>query len=474
MATVGRVVGAGVLVVGLLGGAYLTADAYDMVPGGITLDPVPPGPSPFPAIPGVARAAAADPAPALGDPDPAVPMPAAGLLQAQVDALVADPRLGPATGIVVADQLTGEVLAANLADQPRTPASTTKLLTATAALGTLDPTMTLPTTVVEGAGDDELVLVGGGDMMLAAGAGDPTAVNGRAGLADLATLVAKDLQLRGTTSVRLRFDDTLFPGSRTAAGWTTAQVDLGYVAPVTSLAVDLARTRTDVEYAPRAQDPSLQAARAFADRLAEAGITVEGAPTRATAASDARVIGEVRSAPLAELVRFMLTTSDNTQAEVVGRLVAIGQGLPASFSGGTQAVVHAVSTLGVDTAGIHLGDCSGLASGSAIAPRQLVAALALVLDGQHQALRDVAVGMPIAGLTGTLFDRFTGTPAAGLLRAKTGSLPGVTSLAGTLVTADGRRLVFAVMADGTPAGGQVRPRQAIDAFVSGLAACGCR
>ena len=472
MATAARVVGTGVLVVVLAGAAYLTADVYDLVPGGLTLAaPVPPA-LPYPAAPGVA-AAQASATPALTDLDPDAPMPAAGVLQAQVDALVAKPALGPTTGVVVADRITGEVLASHLADDARIPASTAKLLTAAAALGTLDPQGTLPTKVVAGASADQLVLVGGGDMMLAAGAGDPTAVVGRAGLADLAAQVARDLKLRGTTSVRLRVDDTLFTGPAVNPGWSPSDVNLGYVAPVAPLAVNIAKTK-DGEYVPRYPDPAIATAKVFAQRLTDEGITVTGAPSRGAAPSGARVLGEVDSAPMADVVRYTLTTSDNTIADVLGRLVAVGQGLPASFSGATQAVLHAVGTMGIDTTGAHLSDCSGLADGSAVSPRTLVAVVTALQDPRRPALRDAAAGLPIAGLTGTLDDRFTDAAVAGEVRAKTGSLSGVTSLAGTLTTADGRQLVFAVMADATGAIGQDAPHRAIDPFVAGLAGCGCQ
>ncbi len=473
MASVGKVVGVGVLVVVLAGAGYLTADAYDVVPGGLTLEPVPADPNPFPTVPALS-AAAAPAALALTELDASAPMPLSGALQAQVDALVADARLGPTTGVVVADGLTGGMLATNLADEPRIPASTAKILTAVAALSTLDPASTLSTRVVQGGADNEITLVGGGDMMLAAGAGDPDAVRGRAGLADLAGQVAKELSLRGATSVRIRFDDTAFTGSTTAPGWAGTDVAYGYVAPVTALAVDHARTTDNLSVSPRYSDPSLHAARQFAARLAEAGVAVEGSPARATALPDARVLGEVHSATLAELTHFTLATSDNTEAEVLGRLVAKAQGLPATFEGATTAVLHALDVLGIDTSAMRLGDCSGLADGSSIPPRQLVEVLRLVVGGEHPPLRDVAVGMPIAGLTGTLADRYTSSPARGEVRAKTGSLTGVTSLAGIVTTDDGRELVFAVMADATPPGGQVAPRQAVDAFITGLAACGCR
>lgn len=472
MSRAAKVVGTSLLVVVLAGGAYVVADAYDLVPGGLTLAAPAPSAQPFPAEPGVALARVAA-APALKDLDTGAPMPAAGVLQARVDALAANPVLGPTVGIVVADRLTGEVLASHLPDSPREPASTAKLLTATAALDTMDPQTTLPTTVVAGAAANEIVLVGGGDMMLAAGAGDPSAVVGHAGMADLAAQVAKDLQLRGTTSVRLRVDDTLFSGPRVAPGWTASEVNVGYVAPVAPLAVNIAKVR-DGEYVPRVSDPALSAATIFAKRLAEAGITVVGSPTRGAAPEGARVLGRVESAPLADIVRYTLTTSDNTIAEVLGRLVAVAQHLPASFDGATQAVLHTLDTLGIDTAGDHLSDCSGLDASSGISPRTLVAVVRATQDPRHPTLRDIAAGVPIAGLTGTLEHRFTTQAAAGEIRAKTGSLPGVTSLAGTLMTADGRQLVFAVMADATGAAGQEPPLRAIDPFVEGLVGCGCR
>jgi serine-type D-Ala-D-Ala carboxypeptidase/endopeptidase (penicillin-binding protein 4) len=128
----------------------------------------------------------------------------------------------------------------------------------------------------------------------------------------------------------------------------------------------------------------------------------------------------------------------------------------------------------VDTSGARLVDASGLGAGSVMPPTLLVDVLRLVTSPDHGELRPIAAGMPIAGLTGTLDDRFTQSAARGQVRAKTGSLPGVTSLAGTVQDDDGRQLVFAVMADQTGAVGQDAPRRAIDAFVSSLAGCGCR
>ena len=469
MTTAAKVVGTSLLVVVLAGGAYVTADAYDVVPGLVTLEEPPPDALPFPTAPGAVDPAAT--VPALADLDPQAPVPVPGTVQALVDGLVKDPRMGPSVGVLVADQLSGDVLGAHLPEDGRTPASTAKLVTALAALDTLGPDVTLPTSVVRGSGSS-IVLVGGGDMMLAAGAGDPTAVEGRAGLADLAAQVAKALQLEGVSSVQLGVDDWLFTGPTLSPTWNPADVAAGFVAPVTALAVDTAKIRPG-EYPPRHADPSMAAAKTFAERLTEVGIAVEGAPRRVDGPVAGRQIGVVQSAPLDGIVHHFLDTSDNTITEVVSRLVAIDAGLPASFEGGTTAVLHAVAVAGVDTAGARLSDASGLGSGSILPPDLLVGLLRLATDPANGELRDVATGMPIAGLTGTLSDRYTQSPARGLVRAKTGSLPHVTSLAGTVLDSDARQLVFVVLADATPDGGQWGPRAAIDSFVNKLSSCGC-
>jgi len=460
----------GTLVVVLAAGGYATADAYDVVPGIVTLAPPVADPAPFPTAPGAVEPTTVPRA--LGDLDPQVPLPASAQVQALVDGLVTDARLGPSVGVVVVDQLTGEVLAGHQPDAGRVPASTAKVLTGVAALTALDPAATLATRVVR-VDDGTIAIVGGGDMMLAAGAGDPSATLGHAGLADLAARTASALALQGVSSVRLLVDDSLFTGPSTSPGWDPANVGEGFVAPVTALGVDVGRLR-EGEYAPRSPDPSIQAAKVFAQRLGELGVGVQGSPARTTTAGDAIELARVESAPVVDIVHYFLETSDNTVTEVVSRLVALDGGLPPSFDGGTQAVLHQVAQLGVDVSGARLVDASGLADGSSLSPAMLADVVRLTTDAAHPELRDVAVGMPVAGLSGTLHDRYTRSDARGLVRAKTGSLPHVTSLAGTVLDDQRRQLVFAVMADQTPDGGQWAPRQAIDGFVSALADCGCR
>ena len=470
MGRAARIVGVGVLVVALSAGGYAVADAYDVVPGVLTLAPVPAPPAPFPTAPGAATAPALAPVlPALAA---TAPVPSTAAVDALLNALVTDARMGTSVGAVVMDQLTGDVLAQRDPNVGRTPASTAKLATAVAALSSIGADRTFATRVVRGR-TGQIVLVGGGDMMLAAGQGNPAVVNGRAGLADLAHATARELALEGTTTVTLGVDDTLFSGPALNPAWDPAFLRTGVSAPITALAVNIAGLK-DGFYPPRATDPSLAAAAQFVTALAADGVTVSGTPARTTAASGAVELASVQSASLGEIVGYFLSTSDNVITEVVARLVAIDAGLPGSFAGATQAVLAQARTLGVDTAGATLVDASGLGAGSALPPQTLLGLLRLATDPAHPELRQIAGALPIAGLRGTLSDRFVTSPARGYVRAKTGSLSHVTSLAGTVLDADGRQLLFVVLADQTPDGGQGGPRLAIDHFVAQLAGCGCR
>ncbi len=455
-----RVVGSVALVLVLAAGGYAAADAYDVVPGRLTLEPVPPTPAPFPTAPGAtaprAVGVAVDPL------DPDAPLPSADAVTALATALAADSRLGGSAGIVVTDVLTGRTLADVDGATPRTPASTTKVLTAFAAAAALDLEATLTTEVVQGA-PGTIVLVGHGDMELAPDAGDPAAVVGRAGLGDLARATAQALAASGITQVALQLDDTLFTGPGWNPGWHPGHNQ--YVAPTAALAVDGGKTK-DTPFAVRYPDPALQAATQFAALLTAQGITVTG-PTRAVAPVGAVRLAAVESAPLREVVAHTIRESDNTVADVLGRLVAIARGLPATYTGATQAVVEQVGGL-VDTTGVRLADCSGLADGTLVPPRVLTDLLVLGSAPGRPDLLPVIVDLPVSGWQGTLADRYVAGPARGLVRAKTGSLPGITSLAGTVLTTQGRLLAFAVIADRTP-GGQDAQRLAIDDFVGQLA-----
>jgi D-alanyl-D-alanine carboxypeptidase/D-alanyl-D-alanine-endopeptidase (penicillin-binding protein 4) len=123
-----------------------------------------------------------------------------------------------------------------------------------------------------------------------------------------------------------------------------------------------------------------------------------------------------------------------------------------------------------------LYDGSGLSRRDRLPVGVLGQILATAASSRHPELRAVLTGLPVAGFSGTLEDRFDAgkaAAAAGVVRAKTGTLTGVGALAGVTRDADGRLLAFAFVAGDVPAGGSDRARAALDRAAAALAACGC-
>ncbi|WP_091364702.1 D-alanyl-D-alanine carboxypeptidase/D-alanyl-D-alanine endopeptidase [Geodermatophilus telluris] len=406
------------------------------------------------------------PGPVLAALSDAAPAPDPDALTALLTPLLAAPALGGGVSAEVVDVADGRTLFAQGADDPVTPASTAKLLTAAAALTTLDPEDTLETRVVAGAGPGEVVLVGGGDPTLSTTAPSLT-YPGAPTVADLAAQVRAALPA-GTAVTRVVVDGSLFEGPLTAEGWGPEDAPSTYAAPVTATAVDGARTRPGED--PRSGSPGTDAGRALAAALGAPGATVE----LGEAPDGAAALGSVRSAPVARLVEQALSQSDNLLAESLSRHVALARDLPASFDGAAQAVPEALEEAGLDVADVELHDGSGLSRLDLVTPAVLTGLVTGAADGSLEGTSAVLSGLAVAGYDGTLADRGDTDPATapGAVRAKTGTLLGVHGLAGTVVTADGRLLAYALVANGTSGGGGPE-EAALDAAAAALAACGC-
>ncbi|MBA0127883.1 D-alanyl-D-alanine carboxypeptidase/D-alanyl-D-alanine-endopeptidase [Haloechinothrix sp. YIM 98757] len=394
----------------------------------------------------------------------------AGVTAAIEDA-VSDPVLGELTGSVM-DPYTGSVLWEQDADRPLTPASATKLLTAAAALLSLDGTTRLSTTVVRGEQPGDVVLVGGGDPTLSRAAdGEDTFYPGAPRLDELAGQV---LDAAGGDVDTVAVDLSAYTGDTTADGWSSDDVPSTYAAPVVSGMLDGARTELDEDHPMRHENPAGELVTALAERL-DAEIAE---PSVVDAAPGAEVLGEVRSVPLTDLLRQMLTASDNLLAEAVARQVAISEGTEPSFEGAAEATLDVLERAGFDTSGVELHDGSGLSEHNRIPARLLAELLAVTagpLDGDRPVaeLRPLLDGLPVAGGDGTLLERYAEEPAEsarGWVRAKTGTLSEVNTLAGTVVDQEGRVLVFALMSEGS----SVREgRVALDEIAATLRECGC-
>ncbi|PHQ50859.1 D-alanyl-D-alanine carboxypeptidase/D-alanyl-D-alanine-endopeptidase [Streptomyces cinnamoneus] len=381
-----------------------------------------------------------------------------------LDPLLKDAALGPEPSAAVYDAGTGERLYGAGQDTGYTPASTIKLATAAAALAALGPEHRIETTVV--AGSDGVVLVGGGDPTLTA---RPVKGEGPrfASLGDLADATVKALKARGTTRTRLAYDASRYSGPPLHPIGPNENL-----APVSALMADEGRLDdSDRGVADRTAEPAADAARKFAAMLRERGVEVEGEPAEGRADAKAERLATVSSAPLADLVERALTNSDNDVAEALARQTALASGRPASFEGAAQAVTERLTGLGLPMAGVHIADGSGLDRSGRASADFLARLLLRSASADSARLRPVLTGLPVAGFTGTLRERY-GREVAGRasVRAKTGTLTGVNTLAGTAVTAGGRLLVFAFMASGTADAGGAQ--QALDRLASALAEAG--
>lgn len=360
------------------------------------------------------------------------------------------------------DIVTGEVVASDGAHVPLIPASNTKTLTTVAVMNVFAGGERFATTVVQPE-PGRVVLVGGGDPMLLSEPADPDAYPRPASTRELAAATAVALRAAGQSGVTVGYDATRFAEPGWNATWPASYRD--QVTQLSALWVDEGRTG-----GARSRTPALDAASVFAKQLTEEGITVTMAPTPqpGTGAELARV----ESLPVHVLVETAMTRSNNSITEVLGLQLAIATGYPGTFAGSVAAIQDQLTALGLWDSGTVLRDASGLSRGNRATARMLAGAIRRIQTDPR--LSVILDGLPTAGATGTLADRFTGDvsrPARGVARAKTGTLSLVATLAGTTLTADDRQIAFAAMVNGAPDGWAAK--EWTDRVAGIITTCGC-
>ncbi len=416
--------------------------------------------------------------PVLGEPAGPALDPAA--VRQRLAGLLADRDLGRHVGVAVRDLDRGRDLMAIGGGDTFTPASTLKLFTTAAALETLGPDHRFTTTVAldgRGSGPPRLVLVGGGDPLLARTPSDPVAayapdVSTVASVDELAGQAVRALRRDGIDTVRVGWDATLFSGPAVSPQWEASYVPDEVVSPISALWVD--EGRLGYGYGERSPDPAAAAAETLVTELRQRGIRVAGTPAATTAHGD--VVASADSAPLAEIVEHVLQVSDNEGAEVLLRHVGLATDRAGSFAGGTEGVRKTLTDLGVPWRGVSIHDGSGLSRDDTVTLAAELAVLSLGTDPDRPELRTVVSGLPVARFSGSLAYRFvtTGTEdARGTVRAKTGTLTGVHGLAGVVVTRDGTLLGFVLLTDAVRPVDTLDARAQLDRLAAALAGCGC-
>ncbi len=445
---------------------YTAADLCDVVPGILTLRT-----SPVRTYPDAASSIAS--ASIAGEANRNVLVEAAKA-EELINQLVQAEGMGADISVAIADA-NGNIVAQHNADTEREPASTVKTLTAFAAASALDMGGTLDTETYLTHADTNptLVLKGHGDMLLGAGESDQNHINGRAGLATLAQSTAKALKKQGITHVALAVDDTLFGDDRTPSGIEENNEDNCYYTPISSMAVDggrdwsgLERGNQDTftEYPVLSQHTATDTASIFKTLLIAQGIEV-GSSDDISGTDTAEPIATVSSAPLNEVMAFMLRQSDNTLAQLFARLTALKLGIGNDTAADVQAVTQVLSEHGVPIEGLVLTSCSGLAAGTRLRVSTLLGVQQQLVSLEGGAAA-AAEGMSVPGLTGTAQHRAASQSVRGLARVKTGSLFEVRAMSGNVSREQGGLLLFAVIvnnpSDGTAA------NEAIDRFVAQL------
>lgn len=389
--------------------------------------------------------------------EPAAPAPqvrrgaavSAADLAARLDA-AAGP-LTPGFGGIVTDTRTGRTVWQHQSTWRRAPASTMKVVTATTALRTFGSRHRFVTPVSR-AGTN-------GDYVYLRGVGDPTMSSWR--LDSMARSAAWRLKKAGTTSVRLRVDDTLFPAPTNAPGWEPGDVGR-YVTPVRALV----RDQSDVS------DTSMDAGSYFRSRLEHWGVDVTQLK-RAKTHWQAETIAEGTSPQLRDIVGDMLRVSQNDYAESLLWAAGMRAGALRTWSGVTEHSTAMVGGYGVPTDGLTFSDGSGLSRSNRLSARALSVLLLALYE--HPSLSQVIFAddaMPISGRTGTLSNRFGSWPATcavGRVRAKTGSLRDATALAGVAEGTDGVERVFVALSHGPDNTATVRHR--IDVLAATATTC---
>lgn len=379
------------------------------------------------------------------------------------------PREGQWWGHVV-DAATGETVYANNDAGAGVPASTNKTLTCLVALDIYGPEHRFATrAVLDPANPATVYVVGGGDPYLAKD--NSPAYPARPSILQLAEQAAGALKQRGVTQpVTVVADASYFAGPGWNTEWLPGYRD--YVTETSALWINEGRTVGAI--GPRDPQPATAAATAFANELRRLGVAT-GAVNVGTAPAGGAEVGKVESMPLENIVEQVMIHSDNDAAEVLFRHIGREGGRGGSIADAQAAHREHLQKLGMWTDGMRIVDGSGLSRSDLVSPRALTKAVTAAIAPDQPRLRAVATGMSVAGVEGTLAGRFVeqGTePGRGTVRAKTGTLTEVHSLAGYVRTADGAILVYSFVVNGDK--DEYGTRVWLDRVTSTLASCGCR
>lgn len=341
--------------------------------------------------------------------------------------LAAAPELSnPSISLI--DVSTGSVVFESNASSQRKPASILKLLSATATLKYLDPQKAFATLVSLGPVPDSLVINGEFDPWMSIN--DQVAV-----------------KMHRTSYPRLALKG--LSAAKKSSGGSVKRLKIYYNDLFSS---DVATLK------------------AFYRKRGVTATFLKVTDEKALAIAGEKVVYST-SPPVKEIVDWFLLWSDNLISERMGRIAAKAAGNEFSDNGVAITFATLLIEMGIDPSGVIVKDASGLSRENKVTASVMSQLLyKIYLD---PVLTQIIYGLPVGGKTGTMRNRFllTAPKAVGLIKAKTGTLTGVVSLAGYVQSGD-REYAFIVIADEispNPAASD-RARKTIDRYLAKIAA----
>ena len=192
-------------------------------------------------------------------------------------------------------------------------------------------------------------------------------------------------------------------------------------------------------------DPALYCGTLLREMLAERGVTLQGTVRYGEVPEETVTIIEHISPPLSRIVWEMNKPSDNLIAELLLKTIGAEiKGTPGTGEKGLQAINEFLGEIGMETAGYALADGSGVSRYNLVTAA-LLTDLLVYMFRNFAVMPEYLASLPVGGVDGTLTRRMRGMAAEGVLRAKTGTLRGLTALAGYTATADGETVAFSIL-----------------------------
>lgn len=373
-------------------------------------------------------------------------------LTTELDAAMTSPAVGRAAGSSCLAVEEGDAdIYGRQPEMTLVPASTLKVLTGMAALARLTPQFQFVTEVradrpvVDGVLDGPLWLVGAGDPLLAT-KDYADSFRNQPQVYTSIDVLADRIAAAGIREIRggILGDESRYDTVRYLPTWKPGYRTDNEIGPVSALAVNDNFTQFRPKKTIAAEAPARHGASVLTELLRGRGLVVAD-PAEGVAPPAATAVASVTSPPLQEIVGQLLRESDNLTAEMLTKELGRRFGDAGSWPEGTEVIKATIAEVGLPAQGYAAVDGSGLDVTNRLSCSVLMDALDLIGRAGP-----VTAGFAIAGQTGTLSQRFKGSPAEGRLRAKTGSLNFVSGLVGFVDAADDRTLEFALLANGLP------------------------